>query len=299
MNLPEEVLDEILSHLPSDNGRTLRSCSLVSKSWLEPSRRLLFANIIIRRDNYQSWREKIPPTKTGLLHHIRMFTYFLRGDRHSDLCRVHTLRDYLPSFCNLKNLTLCNMTIEQTISENLELFSAFQHTLSSLSLGAISITWSSFVVLVGYFPNLTYLKLLGMLFQVDKRPVARVPHAWRGRLFVDLATRGPVGLPGDLFAELGPEYEELEILGAYEQRLISAVERSLKSLKVNLCNCTSTYFAFYVAPCRSNRLREFFLPSNTHPRSLTLPGAPAANGRHTTTTGARPDAHRLHHLHEL
>jgi len=42
MNLPQELLDEILSYLPPDDRegkRPLRNYSLVAKSWVNPSRR--------------------------------------------------------------------------------------------------------------------------------------------------------------------------------------------------------------------------------------------------------------------
>ena len=259
MKFLRELLDEILRHLPSDEGRSLKSCSLVSKSWLEPSRRLLFAQIRIREDNYKPWLEKIPPTNTRLLFHVRSLTYFLRGSETPGSHSVYAFRDYFPSFRQLQTLTFCHLHIETTIGEHLHLFSAFQHTLSSLSLGVVSITWSSLVALVGYFPNLRNLSLLATSFQADDKPITHITRPVRGKLFVDLITRAAVSFPHNRFAELRPEYEELEILGAYEHRLVATVERTLKSLKINLCDCPSTWFIFNAAPHCSNRLRTFLL----------------------------------------
>ena len=243
MNLPQELLDEIFSHL-SDRARpsTLRSCSLVSKSWLTPSRRLLFSRISIDVNKYQPWLEQIPPTNTALLRHARTLTYFIQGYEINDL-RYHVclLRDYLPSFCQLQTLNLCNLDIEPTIPDDLHLFSAFQHTLSSLSFSWVTIAWSSFVALVGNFPQLRKLEIIGTSFREDERPVPEVSHVLCGKLFVDLFTKRSMGLPSHRFAELKPEYEELEILGTYEHNLIAAVEKTLKSLKINLHDCTSTY----------------------------------------------------------
>lgn len=132
------------------------------------------------------------------------------------------------------------MNIEPTIPEHLELFSAFQHTLSSLSLIALSITWSTFVALVGYFPNLRALAIIGTSLRVDDRPVPHIPHPLRGRLFIDLTSKRDLDLPIDRFPGLGLEYEELGIYGAYEHRLVAAIERSLRRLKINQCGCTSS-----------------------------------------------------------
>ena len=75
-----ESLDEIFSRLPLDRGRSSMSCSLVSKSRPEPSRRFLFPHISIWRDIYQSRFDSIPPRNTGLLRYGRSLTCFLRAE---------------------------------------------------------------------------------------------------------------------------------------------------------------------------------------------------------------------------
>ena len=62
MNLPRELLDEIFSHLHSDDRRSFQDCSLVAKSWVNPSRRRLFETVHIRRaTTLRAWRVNIPP----------------------------------------------------------------------------------------------------------------------------------------------------------------------------------------------------------------------------------------------
>lgn len=301
MNVPQELLDEILRHLPSDEGRSLKSCSLVSKYWLEPSRRLLFASIRINHDNFKLWLERVPPTNTRLLFYVRSLTYFLRGSGTSGFGSVYVFRDYFPSFCQLQNLTLCHLHIEPTIPERLHMFSAFQHTLTSLSFGVVSITWGAFVALVGYFSNLRNLSLLATSFRMDEKPAPRIARPGRGKLFIDLATKAAVSFPHHRFADLRPEYEELEILGAYEHRLVSAVERTLKSLKIGLCGCTSTstQSTSNAAPYCSNRLWTFLSLSKPWSWSLTLSRALPANGCRGNTTEGLADAYLIHHLYEL
>jgi hypothetical protein len=240
MYLPEELLDEIFSHLPSDRGRSLMSCSLVAKSWLEPSRRLLFAHISIRRDNYRSWLDNIQPRSTGLLRYARSLTYFLRAeDGASRLYCVHALRHYFPSFCQLRTLTFCNVVVEPTIHEHLGLFSAFQHMLSSLSLARVSITWSAFVTLVGYFPHLRNLNIRSPSFRVDDIPVPQLPRPLRGRLIIEPFRGDGMDFFSQLFPELRPEHEELVIFGAYNQHLAVSLAGSLRLLKIYRCERTS------------------------------------------------------------
>ena len=50
MRLPQELLDEILSYLPLDDEwdeQSLRNCSLVAKSWVDPMRRRPFKTVEI------------------------------------------------------------------------------------------------------------------------------------------------------------------------------------------------------------------------------------------------------------
>ena len=237
MDLPEELLDEIFSHLPSYDEQSLRSCSLVSKSWLEPSRRLLFSNIRIHQDNYLSWLNNISPTNAGLLRNVRSLAYFFRVyDNPDPRCCVCALHDYFPSFHQLRALEFYKLDIEPTIPDHLTLFSTFQHTLFSLSLTHGLITWSSFVALVGYFPHLRDLTVRGPRFQVDDRPVPQILHPLRGRLVVDsYLPDESMKLFVNRFPELKQEYEELEITTSFEPRLLTAVEGSLKYLTLHRC----------------------------------------------------------------
>ena len=253
MDTPPELLDEILSHLPSDGGRSLQSCSLVSKSWLEPSRRLLFTHISVRVDNHQSWLDNISPTNVGLLRHIRSLEYFQPPLRSNSLglanfirlrygvdfdprCNLFTLRDYLPAFCQLQTLTLRNMDIGSTISNHMDLFSAFQHSLSSLFLVQTSIKWSTFVTILGYFPYLRHLEIRSSAFEMDDWYTPQLPHPLRGKLFFSVLW-SDIKPFVDRLLGLKPEYEELEVFGEYEHRLVTAVESNLKSFKTSGCKC--------------------------------------------------------------
>lgn len=199
--------------------------------WLEPSRRHLFAHISIPLDSYQSWPDDVPPTNTGLLRHVRSLK--LRRDKTSNpQSPIHALRHYFPSFSKLQSITFCGVDIEPTVPEELGLFSAFQHTLSSLSFFQVSITWASFVAFIGYFPYLKTLWIFGSSFRLDRLSIPHVSHTLRGRLFIDSSS---VGLFVDRFPELRQEYEELTIISPFEPRLAAPSEGSLKHLKIQRC----------------------------------------------------------------
>lgn len=73
----------------------------------------------------------------------------------------HHLRDYFSSFCQLKVFTFFHADTSSHPHPT-ESFSAFQHTLSTISMKGCIVTKSGFVTLINYFPNLTSLRLGGL-----------------------------------------------------------------------------------------------------------------------------------------
>lgn len=64
-HLPEELLDHIVDLL-YDTRHTLKSCSLVSKSWIQRTRKYLFASVVFHTAaNLESWRKSFPDPATS------------------------------------------------------------------------------------------------------------------------------------------------------------------------------------------------------------------------------------------
>jgi hypothetical protein len=64
-HLPSEILDLIVDHL-HDTRRALRNCCLVAKSWLQRTRKHLFANVDFPFvETLQSWKETFPDPSTS------------------------------------------------------------------------------------------------------------------------------------------------------------------------------------------------------------------------------------------
>src|SRR5258708_3715394 len=162
MDLPQELIDKIIGILASDVP-SLHSCSLVATSWIQPSRRRLFKNILISRDTHQRWLDRISPTNAELLYNIRSFAYIsdsnARGGNPRAPYRIDSFHHYLPSLCRLETLGLQFMSLGPDVPQQIGLFSAFQHTLSSLFLRNCHVTSSAFITLINHFPLLADLKL--------------------------------------------------------------------------------------------------------------------------------------------
>lgn len=254
MSLPHELLDEICGYLPPDDKQSLRACSLVARSWVSPARRRLFSSVTIAEDNYLLWRDKISPTNTELLNHVRSLQYFTAS--RAGAWAFFTMNDfsvYLPSFQHLQHLTLCSMRIKD-ISQQLEAFSSFRHTLSSLTLHALTLTWFAFIAIVDYFPNVRDLTVSHPLWEIYQRHPVPLSRALRGKLSIDI--RKCRGLPifSTRLSGLKVECDELFILGGLDsgpptshyQRVVDACAKSLKRLRLGPCACTLQYIQDHI-----------------------------------------------------
>ena len=80
--IPNEILDEILNHLIADSGScddSLRSCSLVSKSWVPSCRRHLFHTIILSSRNVAKWLKTFPVPQESPAHYVKDLRFSFGG----------------------------------------------------------------------------------------------------------------------------------------------------------------------------------------------------------------------------
>ena len=211
-SLPPELLDKILSYLPSDGQQSLRNCSLVAKSWLSPCRRHLFKAVYIRTTTLKSWRDNIPPTNDGLLQHVRTLGYISDNRCMQRGCwpeiYVNVPWDYFPSLRQLQHLYLGSVRLPSSIYWATWMFSAFRHTLSQLTLGSCDITTCAFVTLINYFPNLNRLDLACPLLKVDAKSPSPLSRPKLGQLRISKVFESGLRLL-DRLSELGLAFDEI------------------------------------------------------------------------------------------
>ena len=216
VTLPPEILSKILDQIPTSNKgrRTLISCALVATWWTGPSQRRLFSSVEINESNYRQWVDGVvlSGSKEHLLEHVRSL-----GDRHilGKNYRMRNLVDdsggYFPGLRNLHSLAFSYITVEHMgEGEFHTCFSAFRETLTSLSFDPFTTSFSAFVTLVGYFPNLTTLRLHSLTLKPDEGPVPQLSQPLRGKLHLHEASTDSLEF-FRRFAKLDLEYEELAI----------------------------------------------------------------------------------------
>ena len=210
--LPLEILDKILEYIPADwrGRRILIACALVATRWTGPSQRRLFSSISINDKNYRRWMNGVvlSASKTRLLRYVRSFIH-----SGSEPAR-NLLKDcgeFLSALRNIRRLVLLGINIEHVGNEELHTyFSTFRETLTTLSLQSSTTSFSTFVALLGYFPNITSLRVGQLALKPDEGPVPTLSKPFRGKIWVFRSSLSCCEL-FDRLAKLDLEYDELVI----------------------------------------------------------------------------------------
>ena len=216
MTLPPEILDKILECIPADREErvTLVACALVATWWTGPCQRRLFSSVSIRKRNYQQWMDRVAlsGSKVRLLGYVRSLRIGYIRDisiKFQSLLQDHG--EYLPALHNLHSLAFANTRVEHIPQYQFHTcFSAFRGTLTYLSLDVFATSFSAFVTLVDYFPNIRSLQLGVFMLGPDETPVPSLSRPLRGKLRFNLLQSGPLEF-FNRFAMLDLEYEELMI----------------------------------------------------------------------------------------
>jgi len=141
--------------------------------------------------------------------------------------------EYLSALHNLHSLTLFNTRIEHIPKDQFHTcFSAFRGTLTCLSLKVINTSFSAFVTLVDYFPNIRTLQLRPFVLEPDEGPAPSLSRPLRGKLHVGRVQLDNLEFFNE-FAKLKLDYEELSVgfLSTETEFLGSVFQMSANTVK--------------------------------------------------------------------
>ena len=237
MEVPLDVVEEIIGHLPPLNNEWLRNCSLVAKSWIRPSQQRIFEVVDIRPQNLRSWLRNISPANIVLLEHVRELSY---GESPKRVIppAYYALRDYLPSFRQLRRLTLVYAHIP-SYPDHIEALSAFQHTVSAISLSSCNTTKGALLTLINYFPNLACLQLSGLGYIQEEGPMLPLSRTVFKTLYAIARPTGTLD-PLEELSKLGLRFEEVAVTNFlreptwpyFSKRVVGIFGESVKFLKI-------------------------------------------------------------------
>jgi len=301
MDLPQELIDEIISHIPLDDENSLRNCSLVAKSWVYPSRRYLFWTIDIEgATRLKSWLANIPPTNIEILQHVRSIECQIADPPDSPRPLTDLLRDYSPSFRQFERLTFF-MGFLPSLTQ-IGTYTAFQHTLSCLRLEYCSVTAIGLVALVNYFPNLARLDLIDLYRMADDQSTTPFSRPLQKLTIAEFFTDSSLALLDGLMG-LRPQCEEVAISiywalsPSLAQRVIDGVEASVKRVNLesdlegarNSPKMKAMMVERNVGICCRNGKPSVPLELSRAPRAQDLCVLPGE---------CRTEPHFIHHLHK-
>ena len=156
--LPQELIGEILNNLaPNSDFQSLRSCALVSKSWVQTCRRRLFHTVVFTRMGMRRWLERFPAPEESPAHLIKHLYVWVGivPDR---------FYEYTPWFTNAKRLSLLGYGGIRLLQEPSRWRSPQSVTSLTISTGLVTLMEIRDIMM--QLPNLDSLWLSGPLIGV-------------------------------------------------------------------------------------------------------------------------------------
>lgn len=167
-SLPQEIVDHIIDHL-QDEPRTLSACCLVSKAWIQRTRKYLFAKVKFHpfRRHIKQWRRTFLDPANSPAHNTRILSI----PQPHLIAAVHI--DTLLTFCGVIRLDV-NTDLMNDIRSSLIPLHGFSPVLRSLHLTFASLPNSEIFNLVYSFPLLEDLTLVSRASRYG-RPAWNIP----------------------------------------------------------------------------------------------------------------------------
>jgi len=203
--IPNEIIDKILNHLIADSGswgnslqRSLRSCSLVSKSWVPSCRRYLFHTIIFTSRDVAKWLETFPVPEESPAHYVKDLRFSLGGRCGAP----EKFSRHTPWFANVEKMALTMNRI--SLPPGTPFLARLPQSVTSL---AIKGAWDEIDLvqmrdIMAHLPNLNDLILSGTVVAQpeSRRPLPGLGADLRGRFGGELRIRN--GHAGEEFVDM-------------------------------------------------------------------------------------------------
>jgi hypothetical protein len=189
--IPHEIVDEILNHLVTDSGfawddppkKSLRSCSLVSKSWIPSCRRHLFHTITFTPRNVTKWLGAFPVPEESPAHHVKDLCFSLGGHYGAP----EEFFKHTPWFTNAEKMTVTGNVMFPSLG--ITLFARLPQSVTSLAIEADEIDLIQMRDIMVHLPNLNHLTLAGTIVVRFRKLLPGLGTVLRGRFGGELRIR--------------------------------------------------------------------------------------------------------------
>ena len=226
--LPQELYDCIIDEL-RDQPNSLKTCSLVSKSWAAQSQKHIFSTVKFSNDrDIGGWRNAFPDPASSLAHHARKLIINSPKELPEDL---------FPSFCNVTHLFL-EVYRDRASPISLTGLHGFTPFLKSLETRFSYLHPIDILNLADSFPLLDNLSIIaGPSITPDTKATPPKPLKFSGSLHLSLHRKTMDAMVNHLLSLPGGiHFRELSWSRGHDSSsamaLISACASTLKSLRL-------------------------------------------------------------------
>jgi len=167
--IPQEIIDEILDYLAGDSDLiSLRSCSLVSKSWIAPCQRHLFHTVHFAPGATFGWSRTFRAPEESPAHFVRDLRVSTGG---SD----RLFFEYTPWFTNVERVTLLGD------GEWTPTCWRLPESITSLTMRTDTATLVQIRDILAQLPNLDDLSLSGANYTLNETTSVGIGTVLKGR----------------------------------------------------------------------------------------------------------------------
>ena len=242
--MPQDINDEILNHLAADSDlQSIRSCALISKSWVRLCQRHLFRAIDIDSCTIDGWFRAFPVPEESPAHLVKDLSVQIESNSRVP----DEFFEYVARFTGVERLFLGGHT-GPLPSLRPSLWNLPQ-SITSLTLSTSVVTLVQIRDIMAPLSNLDDLTLMGSLVPVDRGELPGIGTVVRGRF------GGKLKLRGDFIGEdvvnmlleipSGPRFTEVQTYSTREcvPSAIRLAEACCKTIVKLTCECESHPFS--------------------------------------------------------
>ena len=174
--IPQDIINEITDHLATDpDFGSLKSCALVSKSWVPSCQRHLFRVVTFTWMSVERWFETFPTPEKSPAHHVRDLRAWIGGQN----CIPEGFFEYTPWFTNTESMML--MGYGGVPPMRTPSLWRLPRSVTTLIINTNVVTLVDIRNLLAQLPNLDDLLLSGSPTPVDRRRLRDIGTGLRGR----------------------------------------------------------------------------------------------------------------------
>ena len=252
--VPPEITDRILDHLAADpdSKPSLRSCSLVAKSWVASCRYYLFYTILFDWGDIQRWLRTFPVPEQAPTHLVRhiCLSNGIRLDFY-----YHEFLRHIQGFTNLEAISMHGTGQIWWVPWLVGL----PQSVTTLAISSDGISILQVQRIMAQLPNLNNLSLSGDIRMPDRKELQGIGTALRGR-FGGCLTLGMLGEVVTMLLEIptGLHFTRLNICPWYDclppaVRLTEACSKTLVELYYSVTDPSKSFLIFVWSVLNSKR----------------------------------------------